>query len=104
MQIHKERWIRTIQAKQTIVKRVLRRKDARRLQCALLSGGSRSVSMAIAVSERSAVLTCSGVFVSVELPPIDRPPLQLQNASKIWYQWLNRDGVIGFLELRADRV
>ena len=66
---------------------------------------SRSVSMAIPVSHRSAALTCSVVSASAELPPIAgrRPPLQLQNASKIWHHWLNRDGVIGFLELRADR-
>jgi len=65
----------------------------------------RFVSIAISVSNRSAVLTCSRVSVSAELLPIAgrRPPLQLQNASKIWYHWLNRDGVIGFLELRADR-
>ena len=67
---------------------------------------SRSINMAISVSHRSAALTCSVVSVSAELLLIAGrgPPLQLQNASKIWYQWLNRDGVIGFLELRADRV
>ena len=79
--------MRTIQAKQTIVKPVLRRKDARRLQCALLSGGSRSVSMAIAVSERSVVFNCSGVSVSAESLPIGdhATPLQ-QKAFSLGYR------------------
>ena len=90
--------------RQTIVKVILRRKDARRLQCALPSGESRFVSMAISVSERSVVFTCGGVSVNAQSLGIGgrRPPLQL-HASKVWYRWLNRDRVIGFLELRADR-
>jgi hypothetical protein len=105
VQIHRRENTRIFKMRRTIVKLVLRKKDARRLQGALRSGGSRSVTMAISVSHRCAALTCSVVSVSAESLPIGarRPPLQLQNASKIWYHWLNRDGVIGFLELRADR-
>jgi hypothetical protein len=78
--------MRTIQTKQTIVKPVLRRKDARRLQCALPSGGSRSVSAEISVSHRSVVFTCSSVSVSAESLPIGghRPPLQRACAAARW--------------------
>ena len=71
------------QRKRTIVKLVLRGKSGmcrrQAIGSALPTQRSRLVSAArLSVSHRSAVFTCSGVFVSAESLPIGgrRPPLQ----------------------------
>jgi hypothetical protein len=69
------------------------------------SGYAQSLDKPMALGIKSPATSVVAVcdFGVATMSAVIDTPLQLQNASKIWYHLWKREDVIGFFELRADR-